>query len=139
MKQEVIITVGLPGSGKSTWAKQFVLDNPTYVRVNRDDIRRMLGQYWMPTREKLVTAIEDHTIAMAIGRGYNVVIDATNFSNKYKSIKTIMGKPVNIKIQDFTDVPLEECIRRDCEREHSVGADVICRMYNSYLNPEAKK
>jgi predicted kinase len=136
MNQEIIITVGLPGSGKSTWAKQFVLNNPSYIRVNRDDLRRMFGKYDMPEREKLVTLIEDHIIAMAIGREYNVVIDATNFNNKYKNIKSVMGRPVSITIQDFTNISLEECIRRDYEREHSVGEGVICRMYNQYLNPE---
>lgn len=31
------------------------------------------------------------------------------------------------------DTPLEECIRRDGEREKSVGKGVIMNMYNSFL------
>ena len=38
----VIINIGIPASGKSTWSKEFVKNNRNYVRVNRDDMRLML-------------------------------------------------------------------------------------------------
>ena len=39
---KLIITRGLPASGKSTWAKQWVLEDPEHrVRINQDDIRLM--------------------------------------------------------------------------------------------------
>ena len=42
-KNKVILTVGLPASGKSTWAKEQVSQNPgQYKRVNKDDLRAML-------------------------------------------------------------------------------------------------
>ena len=40
---KMIILAGLPGAGKSTLAKKMVKQDPTYVRVNLDDIRSMLG------------------------------------------------------------------------------------------------
>ena len=56
---EILYTVGLPASGKTTYARQWVQEDPKHrVRINRDDIRRMLGPYWIPTREDLVTDIE---------------------------------------------------------------------------------
>ena len=39
---ELLILVGIPGSGKSTFAKELVKTNNKYVRVNRDDMRQML-------------------------------------------------------------------------------------------------
>ena len=39
---EVIATIGLPASGKSTWAKDQVRKKENWVRVNRDDFRKML-------------------------------------------------------------------------------------------------
>lgn len=52
---KLIITRGLPASGKSTWAKQWVLEDPEHrVRINQDDIRLMLGKYWVPKRESLL-------------------------------------------------------------------------------------
>lgn len=48
---KLIILQGIPGSGKTTYARQFCKDHDNYVRVNRDDIRNMLGEYWVPKRE----------------------------------------------------------------------------------------
>lgn len=44
----VIVLRGLPGSGKSTWAKEWVAGDPdNRVRINRDDIRyASFGKYW---------------------------------------------------------------------------------------------
>lgn len=40
--QKVIVLKGLPASGKSTWAKNLVLKDSTYKRINKDDLRAML-------------------------------------------------------------------------------------------------
>jgi predicted kinase len=40
---ELIVLVGLPASGKSTFAKTFCEENKNYIRLNRDDIREMFG------------------------------------------------------------------------------------------------
>ena len=41
--KKVILTRGLPGSGKSTWAKQMLDEKPGhYKRINKDDLRAML-------------------------------------------------------------------------------------------------
>lgn len=134
-KQLVIITRGLPASGKSTFAKAWVLENPkNRIRVNRDDIRRMIGPYWVPTREELVTAIEHSMIKSALDNHYSVVIDATNFKDGFNWISKSIWFNVEKVIQDFTDVPLEICIERDSKRgNESVGREVIEGMYNKYL------
>ena len=136
MNQQLIITRGLPGSGKSTWAKAWVLEDPkTRIRVNRDDIRRMLGPYWVPEREGLVTTLENLMVKNSLSNSYSVVVDATNFKDyRWDSVAITNGhRPI---IKDFTDVPVEECIRRDLLRVESVGEEVIMRMYNKYLKNE---
>ena len=76
---KIIVLVGIQCSGKSTYAKKISIDpNNKTVRVNRDDIRKMLGKYWIPNRENLVTNIENDIIERALNAKYNVVIDATN-------------------------------------------------------------
>lgn len=44
-KLKVIICRGLPGSGKTTFAKEYIKKNlfSKTVRINRDDIREMMG------------------------------------------------------------------------------------------------
>jgi len=68
---KIIICRGIPASGKSTWAKNWVLENPnSRVRFNNDDIRNMLGKYWVPSRETLVEAIKKQFTATSMKRGY---------------------------------------------------------------------
>lgn len=132
--RQLIVTTGLPGSGKSTWAKAWVIeDYKARVRINRDDIRRMLGPYWVPEREDLVTIIERRMAIDALEHNYSIVVDATNFKANYWQ-GLAQQKGVQYRLKSFTDVPLEECIRRDKLREHSVGEKVIMMMHEKYLS-----
>lgn len=133
---ELIICQGLPGSGKSTWSRAWVEESPkTRVRVNRDDIRFQLGPYWIPSREKLVTIIENSIIIESLFLNYSVVVDATNLKGiqRFSNLVKGYGNNLNIIIQSFLDVPIEECIRRDSLREKhlQVGPEIIKRMFNS--------
>lgn len=65
---KIILCRGIQGSGKTTWAKQWVLEDPEHrVRFNNDDIRNMLGKYWVPSRE-LFSACFENTIYYNIYR-----------------------------------------------------------------------
>lgn len=129
---KMIILAGLPGAGKSTLAKKMVKQDPTYVRVNLDDIRNMLGTSDF-NKEKLVEQIELTSITYAFNQKYNVIVDDTNLNpkkiNKLKAIAKQYNAEVDYKLIS-TDV--EECIRRDALRERPVGEDVIRRFYEKY-------
>jgi len=138
MKQQVIICKGLPGSGKTTFARKWVNEDPgKRVRVNRDDIRRMLGPYWVPQREDLVTQIERDTLRSSLLAGYDVIIDATNFKPEWihMMLKNMIFTEKEIIVKDFTDVPLETCIERDGKRpkEEQVGETVIRKFHEKYI------
>lgn len=148
---EIVYTVGLPASGKTTFSKQWVQEDPKHrVRINRDDIRRMLGMYY---KEELVTAIEDTCIITCLTKGYSIVIDGTNFRLDEESILEDVGTGIygknylfsdsvyeeiknkyKVTKVDFTHVPIEECIKRDKERKYSVGEEVIRKLAKKYLN-----
>ena len=133
---KLIITRGLPASGKSTWAKQWVLEDPEHrVRINQDDIRLMLGKYWVPSREKLVQEIQFNAIIEALNREFDVVIDNTNLNNKVldqfnRLIRTF--EDYEIEYKDFFDTPLSVCIERDKNRDLQVTEKVIRIFYNNY-------
>ena len=134
--------MGIPCSGKSTWAKKFVLDNPDYVRVCRDDLRKMRGKYWLPEQEDMITAMEDTCIVIAVHRGFSVVVDATNLNPKTIERITTLGNvragvnnsTLEIEYKMF-DINLDEAISRDMGRpkEEQVGAKVITDFYNKYI------
>lgn len=132
---KLLILQGIPASGKSTFARKWVEESPkTRVVVNRDSIRRMLGTYWVPSREKLVDRIEEYMIKESLLREYDVCVDATNLNPKtIKKLKQI-GIDSEIIFHEFR-IDLEEAIDRDSKREESVGKEVITTFYNKYYEP----
>jgi len=135
--QEVVFTQGLPGSGKSTWAKKYVLDCPNYIRVCRDDLRNMRGKYMLPEQENLITQMEHGCIRSALQSKFNVIVDATNFKESYmnqaKKLALEINPDIQFRIKSFTDVSLDECIKRDRHRENPVGEKVIREFYDRYV------
>lgn len=135
---KLMILSGLPGSGKSTWAKIFVSENKDWVRVNRDDIRNMRGLYWIPKQEDMITDMENQCCIIAFQHGYNVILDATNLNsdrNKARFLKFKEQFPeLSVEYKNF-DTALEICIQQDLMRPNSVGANVITDMYYKYLAP----
>ena len=80
---QLTITIGLPGSGKSTRALAWVAEDPARrARVNRDDLRRMLhgGRLGTAEQEAAVTALQHPAVQALLELGYDVVADDTNLS-----------------------------------------------------------
>lgn len=150
MKKLVKILVGLPGSGKSTRAKEIQSNRPgEYVRINKDDLRAMMfdGRH-SKAREEVVKSVRDDIITNALYKGYNVIVDDTNLNPVHierieelvESIRDESGLEVAIEIDDsFLQVPLEECIKRDLRRGEKVGQMGIIGMYNRYIRPVEEK
>lgn len=146
IKRKILILRGLQGSGKSTFAKQWVNESPeTRVRFNRDDIRNMLGIYWVPSRENLINSIYWETLSAATAAGYDIVVDNMNLNEKYVEEIENFVKETNawldsseadfryeIEIKEFFSVPLQTCIERDAQRENPVGEKVIRSTFNKY-------
>ena len=135
---KLIICRGIPASGKTFWAKQWVLEDPEHrVRINQDDIRLMLGKYWVPSREKLVQHIQEEALIEALERGYDIVIDNTNLNKKvldfYRALVIDHGNHA-IEYKDFFDTPLSVCIERDKNRDVQVSEKIIRNFYNNYKN-----
>jgi predicted kinase len=137
MKNKVIVTMGLPASGKSSWAKSMVAENPCeYKRVNKDDLRAMLDMsYHTKGNENFVLKIRDEIITQALKSGKNVIVDDTNIHPKHIAhIKELVGSSAEVEVKSFMHVPAKECVRRDALRKgnEQVGAKVIYSMLKQY-------
>jgi predicted kinase len=129
------ITRGLPGSGKTSWAKQ----QGGAVRVNRDDLRRMMhgGRLGLGWAEVQVTVAQRAQIEAMLRAGVNVISDDTNLRARVvrELAELALACGAEVVVRDFTDVPLEECLARDAAREgdEHVGEEAICGMHRRYL------
>lgn len=125
------MTKGLPGSGKSTWAREYQNQNPNTVRVNKDTLRDMLhvGVH-SKGREEFVLKVRDFIVEESLKLGHDVIVDDTNLHSKHKNQMWKIAAKYNAEVEtkDFTDVPIETCIERDLIRPNSVGSKVIRRM-----------
>ncbi len=140
----LIITVGLPGCGKSTYAKVLIEDDwdagQQTFRVNRDLIRTMLHfDQWSKDNERVTVTVRNQTIATLLQLNNNVICDDTNLDPRVREELHDLGRLYGhaVIVKDFTDVPLSTCIERDSQRtgKARVGAKVILDMYNKYLYP----
>lgn len=133
------LTQGLPGSGKTTYAeKQLAAAEPgRLARVNRDRLREMLhGQpHHKPVTEEQVTVAQHTTVEKLLRAGVNVIVDDTNLVSRHVRTFAQLAQRAGaeFRVRSFTDVPLEECIRRDAARESPVGEDVIRNMHRRFL------
>ena len=145
---KIILCRGIQGSGKTTWAKQWVLEAPEHrVRFNNDDIRNMLGKYWVPSREGLVKNLKHTFLCTSMYCGFDIVIDNMNLNpkeleyynkviddwNSPKVVPDIVKPKYDIEIKNFF-TPLQECIERDSKRHNPIGEEVIRNTYKKYKN-----
>ncbi|MEV0720880.1 AAA family ATPase [Asanoa sp. NPDC050611] len=132
----LIITRGLPASGKTTYARSL---QPWVVRVNRDDLRRMLhGEPLLTDRTERQVSIASFTLVDSLLQaGVDVCVDDTNLRTRlvrdWAGLAARHG--ATFEVHDFTDVPVDECVRRDATRpkEEQVGEAAIRSMHQRYL------
>lgn len=134
---KLTMTKGLPGSGKSTWSRAEVLgDSGQTKRVNKDDLRDMLhAGKWSQKSEKHIVAARDALVSLFLKQGFNVIVDDTNVQPVHEPRLRQLAQEAGatFAVKDFTDVSVETCIKRDLERERSVGERVIRKMYKEFL------
>jgi len=151
--KKLIMTYGLPASGKSTWAKEMIAKDPTYKRVNKDELRKMVDYgKWSKDNEKCIVEMRDSMIARLMELGYNIIVDDTNLhpkhGDRFKELVKLFNEArdyrpdfceYEFEVKSFTDVPLRTCLDRDKDRTKPVGAKVILGMYKQFLKKDDVK
>lgn len=150
MSQKIIFLRGLPASGKSTIARDFVKRNKKTARVNKDSIREMIsflkknskmrkGRDW----HSAVIEIEREAARILLDRGFDVIVDDTNLTEKHYNFfqQLAKSKDCDFEVIDLRSVPIEECVKRDSQRDLSVGRGVIYSLadYGKLIDTKNKK
>lgn len=144
-RRVLVVLRGLPGSGKSTVAQAIVDSDPArWARVSKDDLRQMMvgpnGDLFRfvedRAREMIVSMTADEMAMSALRMGLDVVVDATNLTNRALNSWHLAAMVVNrdghgpvLVCERAVPTPVEECIARDKLRgKRSVGEAVIRRL-----------
>lgn len=138
----IIYTVGPPASGKTTWARKQVADNPdVWRRVSRQDIRDMMGVGYQFGAEMIVADVEEATLTVLVANHYSVILDNCHCTRssivRVQDWARYLGQ--QCRGQRF-DTPREVCLRRNAKRPPGarVPSAIMDMMLNEYEGLDAK-
>lgn len=133
----VVLTIGLPGSGKTTWYKRrgvTPLSSDLLRNLLFDDIteQRYQGLVFSTLRSLLR--------ARLIAKMPWNYVDATNLSAHERKQWIKMAKSFQYEVQAvFFDVPLAVCMERNRQRERVVTDEVMLKMAERLRPPSFKE
>lgn len=149
MTARLVITVGLPGAGKTTYARQWVAEKPAdRSRSNRDDLGALMhgGRFHgepvlSNVTEKAITVAQHAQIRALLEAGRDVICDDTNLNaDIVRNLEQIAHEAgADVEIVDMLDVPLETVLARNAQRAGTpafVPEQVIRSKHERYHGPE---
>lgn len=106
----------------------------------------MLGEYWVPSREGIVSSLKKEFVYSSMMLRYDIIIDnmnlnpkeveffeniVENWNNPKGVLSDVVRESYTIEFKDFF-IPLQECIDRDSKRLNPTGEEVIRKTYEKY-------
>ncbi len=133
-KGVVVLAIGLPGSGKSTWFKR-----RGAVPLSSDVIRSMLFDDVTEQRfqDLVFSTLRSLLRARLVARMPLNYVDATNLSPHDRRGWIKMAHDFGYEVQAvFFDVPTEVCMERNARRNRVVPEDAMQRMADKLRPPK---
>ena len=132
---ELYFLVGLPGSGKSTYAAILERDKNCIVHSS-DKIREEFGDVNDQTKNVKVFETLHKRVKNDLQNDKDTVYDSTNLKRKrrvefLKELKNIPCKKICVLVA----TPWEYCLAQNFARERQVPEDVMCNMYKGFQMP----
>ena len=135
-RPSLILLCGIPGSGKTTYAKNYIKLNNNTVHLSSDAIRKELyGDENIQGNPGDVFSLMQKRAIEALNNGHDVIYDSTAMTRKDRQgIISVCPKFAKIECHIIW-APIEVCIERDSKRERTVGKEVIDRMLKRFQAP----
>lgn len=133
---KLVIMIGLPGSGKSTFIENYW--DKSYKIFSSDKYREIiLGDEKDQSNNNKVFDILYKDLETALKFGYNCILDATNCTYKSRAKVIQLGKKYFYTIEARVICqPIEICIKQDSKRNRTVGENVIKKFASNYQFPQ---
>ena len=131
-----VMMVGLPASGKSTYAKE-LSEEMRAVICSLDAIRKELcGDENSQDNNEEVFKLLHSRIKECLKKGVNIIYDATSINSKRRRafLSELRNIPC-IKRCVVMATPFKECCERNAARDRVVPYEVIERMYKNWNTP----
>jgi predicted kinase len=132
-KGVVVLAIGLPGSGKSSWFKRH-----NVVPLSSDMVRSLLFDDVREQRfqDLVFSNLRSMLKARLIAKRPMNYVDATNLTPQERQHWIKLAKDYNYEVHAvFFDVPLDVCIERHQRRDRVVPEDIMRRMAAKFKPP----
>lgn len=135
-RPKLFILVGVPGCGKSTWAKTFLSDAQI---VSSDAIREELtGDATVQDKNGQVFNIFHQRLAEALAQGRNAVADSTALDQFARGQLRGIAQTFNAETHVILFKNLGQALSRNRKRERVVPDDVMARMFDKFESASAE-
>jgi predicted kinase len=134
---KLIITVGLPGSGKSTYLARLGVN-----AISSDEIRRLIADDpHDQTMNAHIFRVIRYLIRQRIAAGRQVTyVDATHLAKWERQPYVKLAQRYDCRLEAlFFDVPVDICIARNRARERVVPEEVILKMAQQMIPPSLEE
>lgn len=141
---EILLTKGIPASGKSTFAKKLA-EQGSHTRVNKDDLRAMLhASVFTEANEKFVLSTRDFIVEECLRKNLSIVVDDTNFDGQHFKRMCLIAEKYSSRgiVVREKYFPIELSVaheRNDARTVGKIPRSVIDKMYKRYVEGKTIK
>lgn len=128
----LILLIGLPGSGKSTVAKQLMAQCPQMQLISTDAIRgQLFGSEAIQGSWLLIWREIERQLQEGISTGKTVIFDATNAQRRHRREVITLARDLGFThiTGVWVQTPVWLCLARNQKRDRIVPEDIILRMH----------
>lgn len=133
----LIITVGLPGSGKSTYLARRGVN-----AISSDEVRRLIADNpHDQTMNARIFRVIRYLIRQRIAAGRPITyVDATHLQPWEREPYILLAQRYGCRLDAlFFDVPVETCLARNAARDRMVPEEAIRKMASLFIPPSLEE